>query len=90
MSILSSRTTRQAPEHGAARPGVATLPPAQLEVRCDALHPVPCDAELRGDDAEQLLRAACEHGAWAHGFTRAWYTPERVEAMRRRIAPEPD
>ena len=60
----------------AAAPG-----PRRFSLRCDDAHPVPCDVAWSGSTAAELVAVASAHGANAHGFTPAWYSPMRVAAM---------
>jgi hypothetical protein len=77
-----------------AEPPIATLVPRdgalpprrapfsqRFELRCADVHPVRCDEALRSSSPRELVARACAHGASAHGFTPAWYSPERVAAM---------
>ena len=56
---------------------------AQVNLRCADVHPVRCDAKWVGPNANDLVARAVEHGAAAHGFTPAWYTPNRIAAIHR-------
>ena len=53
----------------------------EFALRCDAVHPVRCDEELRSATRQGVVALACEHGAHEHGFTRGWYNPRRLAAM---------
>ena len=53
----------------------------RFRLRCDDAHPVPCDVAWSGSNAAELVAVAAAHGANAHGFTPAWYSPTRVAAM---------
>jgi len=55
--------------------------PHMFELRCAELHPVRCDARLNAPDLEGLVILAREHGAFAHGFTPAWYSRGRLAAL---------
>jgi hypothetical protein len=68
------------PREGALPPGRAPFSP-RFELRCADVHPVRCDEALRSSSPRELVARACAHGASAHGFTPAWYSPERVAAM---------
>jgi hypothetical protein len=57
--------------------------PHMFELRCAELHPVRCDARLSAPDLEGLVSLAREHGAFAHGFTPAWYSRGRLAAVER-------
>jgi hypothetical protein len=52
-----------------------------LELSCATAHSVPCSAVLAADDLSRLFAIVADHGARAHGFTSAWYTPQRRAAM---------
>ena len=56
---------------------------SQVNLRCADVHPVRCDTEWVGPNANDLVARAVEHGAAAHGFTPAWYTPNRIAAIHR-------
>lgn len=67
-------------------PAVPILPDVvsrrgRLQMRCADAHPVGCSAEQDGDTFDELVAWAQDHGATAHGFTPAWYTPRRIAAM---------
>lgn len=53
----------------------------EFALRCDAVHPVRCDEELRSATRQGVVALACEHGAHEHGFTRGWYNPRRLATM---------
>jgi hypothetical protein len=69
-----------------AAPRSTAPSPGSFELQCAELHPVHCDVQLRAASAEHLLICACEHGAYAHGFTPAWYSAERLAAMTEIVA----
>ncbi len=52
-----------------------------VELSCDRVHPVSCSEVLHANSLVGLLAIAMEHGASAHAFTPAWYTPDRQHAM---------
>ncbi len=48
-------------------------------VSCGEVHDyVRCDETLSASTAEDLSARVIEHGWLAHGFTPAFYTPERI------------
>lgn len=51
------------------------------EVRCEDVHPVRCNAALRGSSNQSVTDRVCAHGAIAHGFTPVWYSPARIAAI---------
>ena len=55
--------------------------PRNFALRCADVHPVNCDVTWHSSDPEELILDASEHGAAAHGFTPAWYSPARVAAI---------
>jgi hypothetical protein len=55
--------------------------PHNFELRCDDVQPVRCDIQFRAASPERVLALACEHGAQAHCYTPAWYSPRRLAAM---------
>jgi hypothetical protein len=52
-----------------------------FELPCAGVHAVRCGVALRGSSREEVVELARAHGAAAHGFTPAWYSPRRVAAM---------
>jgi hypothetical protein len=52
------------------------------ELACRELHPMGCAARIRGASVETMLHAAVSHGSRGHGFTAAFYDPDRLGAMR--------
>jgi hypothetical protein len=58
----------------------------QFRLRCADVHPVGCDVELVSSRRDDLVSRACSHGASAHGFTPAWYSPRRVAAIAAEVA----
>jgi len=60
--------------------------PLGIEVSCERLHPFGCAEVLRASSPDELVAIAMEHGAYAHGFTPAWYTAKQQEAMAATVA----
>ncbi len=58
-----------------------SVSPQRFELRCAEVHPVRCDVTWASANPMELVSAARDHGAAAHGFTPAWYTAARVAAM---------
>jgi hypothetical protein len=56
--------------------------PPTYEVACRDLHPMGCQARIRGASVETMLHAAVSHGSRGHGFTVSFYDPGRLGAMR--------
>jgi hypothetical protein len=56
-----------------------------FDLACSAVHPVRCTVVLSSQSPDDLLDLACAHGARAHGFTPAWYGPQRRGQMARMI-----
>ena len=50
-------------------------------LRCADVHPVACDASWRSGHRADLVLDARVHGGQAHGFTPAWYSPRRLDAI---------
>jgi hypothetical protein len=69
--------------------GEPLLPPTgdpslhAFEVRCADVH---SGASRRryARNSPAMLSLACEHGALVHGFTPAWYSPDRLAAIEER------
>ncbi len=59
-------------------PGSSSVP---VEMACERLHPVRCAEVLLATSVGGLLAVAMEHGACVHGFTPAWYSREKRNAM---------
>jgi hypothetical protein len=57
------------------------LPGRQFRLRCSDVHPVRCGVALGSSDVEDLVSQTRAHGANAHGFTPAWYSPQRIAAI---------
>ena len=56
------------------------------EIRCAEVGFFPdCDGVMRGEDDEQVMSAAAEHGRNAHGMTEADFTDENVNKIRSHI-----
>ena len=65
-------------------PSLVSFPHA-FELWCGEVQPLHCDVRLRAACPEHVVMLACEHGPWAHGYTRAWYRPDRLAAMAARV-----
>ena len=66
------------------RPGHVECAPEELAlaVTCADVHPVRCEAILRGDTVDDVIDVAMRHGAFAHGFTSLYYdSAQRIEMM---------
>ena len=72
----------------AAQGRFATREPThdQFRLRCADAHPIGCDVELVSSSREDVVFRACSHGASAHGFTPAWYSPGRLAAIAAEVA----
>ncbi|MGZ6707306.1 MAG: hypothetical protein ACXVFN_10225 [Solirubrobacteraceae bacterium] len=58
-----------------------------FEVCCRDVHPAGgCDQTVRADGFQAVIALACEHGAFAHGFTPAWYSAERLHTIADAVA----
>ena len=79
--VIGSRV----PAETAAPPSSGSFP-HMFEVRCAELHPVRRDVRLRAPSLESLVSMACEHGAFAHGFTPCWYSSPRLASMAEIVA----
>lgn len=44
-----------------------------------------CGVLLRSVSEPALLAEVCEHGEHTHGYTPAWYSPERLAAMAKLV-----
>lgn len=56
------------------------------EIRCAEVGFFPdCDGVVRGEDDDQVLAAAAEHGRSAHGMTDADFTDDNVTTIRSHI-----
>lgn len=56
------------------------------EIRCAEVGFFPdCDGVMRGEDDEQVMSAAAEHGRSAHGMTEADFTDENMNKVRSHI-----
>ncbi len=56
-------------------------PPRRFSLRCSDVHPVRCEVVQGASSPRELVEWACAHGASAHGFTPAWYSPAQVASM---------
>jgi hypothetical protein len=76
-------------ERPAATPGrfaTREVTQEQFRLRCADAHPVGCDVELVSSSRDDVVSRACSHGARAHGFTPAWYSPGRLAAIAAEVA----
>ena len=48
-----------------------------------------CNAMLCAASSRDVVALACEHGALAHGFTGAWYTPKRLAVIAAAVTQRP-
>ena len=64
-----------------AVPAGSPLARTLFEFRCADVHPFGCQTLLSGVTPTELVACAREHGARVHGFTPAFYRPERIAAM---------
>jgi predicted small metal-binding protein len=56
------------------------------EIRCSEVGFFPdCQGVMRGEDEEEVMAAAAEHGRTVHGMTDADFTDENVEIIRSHI-----
>jgi hypothetical protein len=55
------------------------------ELRCRAIHPLGCQARIRGEDFAALMEAAIAHGAMGHGHGPSYYDAERRSQMTRTL-----
>ena len=56
------------------------------EIRCAEVGFFPdCQGVMRGEDEEEVMAAAAEHGRTVHGMTDADFTDENVEIIRSHI-----
>jgi hypothetical protein len=58
-------------------------------LRCADVHPSGCEEALRARHAHDLVALVRDHGAHVHGFTPAWYTPERLTDIAAAVTPRP-
>jgi hypothetical protein len=49
-----------------------------VELCCADVHPQGCAEMLRARRSSDLVEIAREHGSQVHGFTPAWYSPQRL------------
>jgi hypothetical protein len=92
-SVLAAFLTRRSEPRGAQRrnqadptprPGRVECAPEELAlaVTCADVHPVPCEAILRGDTVDDVIDVAMRHGAFTHGFTPLYYDPaQRIKML---------
>lgn len=57
-----------------------------FELCCADVHPQGCAEMLQAPDSGELVEIAREHGARVHGFTPAWYSPQRLASMAAVVA----
>ena len=56
------------------------------EIRCSEVGFFPeCQGVMRGEDDEEVMAAAAEHGRTVHGMTDADFTNENLEIVRSHI-----
>jgi predicted small metal-binding protein len=56
------------------------------EIRCSEVGFFPeCQGVMRGEDEEEVMAAAAEHGRTVHGMTDADFTNENLEIIRSHI-----
>ena len=58
----------------------------RFELCCADVYPLGCNELLHAGRAGELFRIACEHGARVHGFTPAWYSPQRLAVIAAVVA----
>ena len=59
---------------------------AKKEIRCAEVGFFPdCEGVMRGEDEEEVMAAAAEHGRIAHGMTDADFTEENLQIIRSHI-----
>jgi hypothetical protein len=61
----------------------APLEQRVLKLHCAEVHSCRCEAVFSSTDPSKLVELARHHGARVHGFTPAFYSPERLAAMAR-------
>ena len=59
----------------------------RFELSCAGVHAVRCGVALREASREAVVELARAHGASAHGFTPAWYSPGRLAALMGDVMP---
>ncbi len=69
------------PAGARAAPDAAGLSLPSFRLRCCDVHPVRCDDTQSASSPGELVEWARAHGASAHGFTPAWYSPAQVSSM---------
>jgi predicted small metal-binding protein len=56
------------------------------EIRCAEVGLFPdCEGVMRGEDDEEVMARAAEHGREVHGMTDADFTDETLERVRQQI-----
>ena len=56
------------------------------EIRCAEVGFFPdCEGVMRGENEDEVMAAAAEHGRTVHGMTDEDFTDENVEIIRSRI-----
>ncbi len=56
------------------------------EIRCGEVGFFPdCEGVMRGEDEEEVMAAAAEHGRTVHGMSDADFTDANVETIRSHI-----
>jgi predicted small metal-binding protein len=59
------------------------MAPTTYRVTCRHVHPdLLCDEECAAQELDELVARLTSHGRDAHGFTAAFYTPERIELIK--------
>ena len=53
----------------------------RFEATCSSLHGGHCNMRFSANSPSRVVAAANEHGAAAHGFTPAYYSQARLDAM---------
>jgi hypothetical protein len=60
-----------------------------MSLCCADVHPVLCNAKWVSPNANELVENAVAHGEAAHGFTPAYYSPDRIATICRAARPAP-
>jgi hypothetical protein len=79
-------TAPENPANTPERPAARAPFPHSFMLRCADAHPVRCGEEWHSSSPDQLVATATAHGTSAHGFTPAWYSPQRIAAIMRAVA----